>query len=232
MNSLSGNFNISILFGSTVAFTLVFLYKKLNTSKKFNIALIIWLFIQAFLGIGGFYFDETSIPPRFILLVLPPVIFIVYLFNSSTGKNYLNNLNIKHLILLHVIRIPVEIVLWALYVEKQVPELMTFKGVNFDIFSGISAMLIYIYLLKFPNYKASIILIWNFVCLMLLMVIVGVAILSAPSPFQQLAMEQPNIGVLKFPFNWLPSFIVPVVLFSHLAAIRNTLKRNSPKKYL
>jgi hypothetical protein len=32
---------------------------------------------------------------------------------------------------------------------------------------------------------------------------------------------------LYFPFAWLPSFIVPAVLFSHIASIRNLLKTKS-----
>jgi hypothetical protein len=46
------------------------------------------------------------------------------------------------------------------------------------------------------------------------------AALSAPVPFQQFAFDQPNIAVLYFPFVWLPGFIVPLVLFAHLAAIQ------------
>ncbi|HVF96549.1 MAG TPA: hypothetical protein VM871_04480, partial [Flavisolibacter sp.] len=38
------------------------------------------------------------------------------------------------------------------------------------------------------------------------------------------AFDQPNIAVLYFPFIWLPSFIVPVVLLSHLVCIRQLLK--------
>jgi hypothetical protein len=46
------------------------------------------------------------------------------------------------------------------------------------------------------------------------------AVLSIPSPFQQFAFEQPNVAVLYFPFVWLPCCIVPIVLFAHLAAIK------------
>jgi len=35
-----------------------------------------------------------------------------------------------------------------------------------------------------------------------------------------LAFDQPNIAVLYFPFSWLPTYVVPVVLFCHLAALR------------
>jgi hypothetical protein len=66
-------------------------------------------------------------------------------------------------------------------------------------------------------------LLWNVACLALLLNVVIIAVLTAPSRFQQLAFDQPNIALLYFPFEWLPSFIVPIVLFSHLATIRQIL---------
>ena len=70
----------------------------------------------------------------------------------------------------------------------------------------------------------KIILAWNFICLALLTNIVVNALLSAPFPFQQFAFDQPNIAILYFPFSWLPSFVVPVVLFGHLVSIRRLIK--------
>jgi hypothetical protein len=66
-------------------------------------------------------------------------------------------------------------------------------------------------------------LVWNFICLGLLFNIVVHAVLSAPLPFQQLAFDQPNVAILYFPYVWLPAFIVPVVLLSHLVAIRKLI---------
>ena len=79
--------------------------------------------------------------------------------------------------------------------------------------------------LVFEKQLASkkLLLIWNFIGLALLLNIVINAILSAPTLFQQFAFEQPNVAILKFPIVWLPSFIVPVVLLSHLVAIRRLL---------
>jgi hypothetical protein len=46
------------------------------------------------------------------------------------------------------------------------------------------------------------------------------AVLSTPSAFQKFAFNQPNVAILHFPYTLLPAFIVPLVLFSHLAGIR------------
>ncbi|HEX8427561.1 hypothetical protein [Hymenobacter sp.] len=44
-----------------------------------------------------------------------------------------------------------------------------------------------------------------------------------PTPLQQLAFEQPNVAVMQFPFVWLPIFVVPVVAFTHVVALRRLL---------
>ena len=70
-------------------------------------------------------------------------------------------------------------------------------------------------------------LIWNFICLGLLINILIIAVLSAQTPIQQLAFDQPNIGVTYFPFVWLPAVIVPIVLYAHLVSIRILLRFNN-----
>jgi hypothetical protein len=108
---------------------------------------------------------------------------------------------------------------------KLVPELMTFGGRNFDILSGITAPIVYFICFKNSQLKnRRLLLIWNFICLGLLLNIVINALLSAPFPFQQFAFDQPNVAILYFPFTWLPCFIVMIVLYSHLAAIRQLVR--------
>lgn len=215
--------SIILLFIFTTLFCYFWMIKQLNASKNVGILIVVWLIVQAILGQTGFYEVNDTIPPRFVFMVLPPLLFIIILFNTQNGKQYIDHLDIKKLTLLHIIRIPVEIVLFGLFVVNLVPQLMTFEGANFDIFSGISAPIMYYYLSRKQTYSKNLMIIWNILCLLLLFIIVGIAILSAPSPLQKLAFNQPNIGVLYFPFNWLPSFIVPVVLFCHLAALRKLI---------
>ena len=101
---------------------------------------------------------------------------------------------------------------------------MTFNGNNFDILSGITAPIIAYLVVHKKLFNKKIILLWNFIALGLLLNIVFTAIFSAPFSFQKFSFEQPNIAVLFFPFSWLPAFIVPVVLFCHLASIRQLIK--------
>ncbi|MBA4852325.1 hypothetical protein [Emticicia sp. BO119] len=217
-------FYIALVMGLSTFLSVYFLVR---ASKKYITRILviatIWLALQALIGLSGFYTNIETMPPRFILAIAPPLLLIIGLFATKTGRSFIDNLDIKTLTLLHIVRIPVELVLFWLFLYKGVPEIMTFEGQNFDIFSGITAPVVY-YLFKKEYIGTGIMLMWNFICLVLLVNIVSTAILSAPFSFQQLAFDQPNIAVLYFPFNWLPACIVPVVLFAHLVAIRRLME--------
>lgn len=226
---------ISLAFGITTLATLqLFIWTIRNSNSEHTqklatpifIALTLWLTIQAVLSLKNIYnTDLNSFPPKIMLIgILPMLLTIIALFATSKGRQFVDSLPLKNLTYLHIVRIPVEIVLFWLFLNKAIPELMTFEGRNFDILAGISAPFIAYFGLIKTTLKRKIILLWNFICLGLLLNIVVTALFSAPTAIQKFAFDQPNIGVLNFPFSWLPTFIVPIVLFGHLASIRQLLK--------
>ncbi len=217
---------ISLLFGAITILTVFIFYKAAKHSKPVMIILLLWLALQAFAGLSGFYTVTDTVPPRFMLLILPPLILIIGLFTTHKGRSFIDSLDVKTLTILHIIRIPVELVLLGLFIHKAIPQLMTFEGRNFDILSGLSSPVVYYFAFVKHKLGRNALLAWNFICLGLLVNIVLNAILSAPFPFQQFAFDQPNIGLLYFPFVWLPCCVVPLVLFSHLASIRRLYKGN------
>lgn len=178
-----------------------------------------WLLFTAILAKGGFYESTTMFPPRVVLFgVLPANLLIICLFIFARSS-FIENLPLKVLTFLHIIRIPVEFVLYWLYQEKYIPQIMTFEGANFDILSGITAPIIC--LIAFRNNSANrpLLIVWNLLALGLLANIVVTAVLAFPSPMQQIAFDQPNRAIMYFPLIWLPAVVVPIVLFSHLASI-------------
>ena len=215
---------VSILFVVITLLTVWQFYNAANKSITVIFCISAWLILQAVLALTGFYQVTQAIPPRFVLLIGPVLLLAILFLVTKRGRSFADTFNIQKLTLLHAVRIPVEIVLYLVYTEKLIPLVMTFEGNNYDIISGFTAPIIYY--LVFVNKKLSntTLLVWNFVCLGLLINVLVIAILSAQTPFQQLAFEQPNIVVTFFPFVWLPSVIVPVVLISHLAAIRQLIK--------
>ena len=215
---------IILFFIATVIFTLLLFYRAANRSKITMILILPWIFLQSYLGLSSFYSNTETIPPRFILMISPPLLLIIFLFWKK--KAFINSLNQNILTLIHLVRIPVEIILYLLFLNKFIPELMTFEGRNFDILAGLTAPFIYYFAYIKKKVSPKLILIWNGISLCLLLNIVIISILSAPSPFQQMAFEQANIAIQYFPMNLLASVIVPIVLFSHLVSIRNFFVKN------
>jgi len=164
--------------------------------------------------------DTDAFPPRIMFILLPSVVCILIAFLTKSGKRLIANFNLETYTYLHSVRIGVEIVLYYLFVYHLVPESMTFSGRNFDILAGLTAPFIAYFGWNKGKISKRWLLIWNWVCLLMVSQVVITGIFSAPSPFQQLAFDMPNTGILHFPFVWLPGIIVPVVIFGHIVAIK------------
>jgi len=224
---LSLPFYITGVFIVTTLLTLAFFISAVKQSayhKMTTIILLIllaWLGVQMLIALSGFYTTNmTSIPPRFLLAFMPALLTIIALFVTEKGRKFVDSLPLLTLTYLNVVRIPVELCLYWLFLYKTVPELMTFSGRNFDILAGITAPFIAYFGMQRQMLGKKGLLLWHVVSLALLLFIIFNGVLSAPLFFQQFAFDQPNIALLHFPFVWLPAFIVPVVLFGHFTAIR------------
>ncbi|MCC7501488.1 MAG: hypothetical protein IT229_03100 [Flavobacteriales bacterium] len=214
---------LTLAFIATTALAVV-LFQRATHQHRITLSILIgWALLQGTISFTGFYLMESGMPPRFVLLVGPPVLLMLFLFLAATGKRYIDGLDASRLTLLHVVRIPVELVLYGLFTYGAIPEVMTFEGRNFDIISGLTAPLVYYFGYVRPWLSRSILIGWNIVCLALLVNVVTHAVLAAPTDFQQIAFDKPNVGVLYFPFVWLPCLVVPLVLFAHLVSLRRLL---------
>src|SRR5580765_4925316 len=207
---------INILFLVTAVSAVLLFLKASHYSKTAIIVISAWTILQTILGLKGFYTNWDAVPPRFPLMIVPTVLLIIGMLISKKGRSFIGSLNLETLTILHAIRIPVEICLYYLFIARLIPRSMTFEGSNFDLLSGISAPIIYYFAFVARKMDGKFLLVWNIICLALLLNVVITAILSAKTSFQQFAFDQPNIGVTYFPFVLLPSVIVPIVLFSHL----------------
>ena len=213
-------FWISALFLLTVFATIVGVVVAVG-SRAFFIAVLIWCIAQAALGCYGFYHDTSHLPPRLILFgVLPCLVCIGGCFFTRRGRRFMDSMDLCTLTWLHTIRIPVEITLWCLVQHQLLSESMSVGGTNFDILSGLTAPVVAYLAFRKGKVSRPLLLVWNIACLLLLLNVVITAALGIPSPIQLHAFDQPNVAVLYFPFNLLPTVVVPLVLFAHLVALR------------
>jgi hypothetical protein len=216
---------LSLGFGLTTGLAVWLFYRAARPSAPALGLLLGWLGLQGAVALTGFYTLTSTLPPRPALLVLPPLLTIGGLFATAAGRRFLARLRPDWLTLLHVVRLPVELVLLGLYRAGSVPRLMTFEGRNWDILMGLSAPLVYYLVFRRRRWGWRALLSWHLLGLGLLLNIVVNALLAVPAPWQRWGFEQPNVAILHFPFAWLPSVVVPLVLLAHLAAVWQLLRR-------
>ena len=95
---------------------------------------------------------------------------------------------------------------------------MTFEGYNFDVLSGVLAILAAIIIKK--KWRPGVALTYNIIGLLLLINIVVVAILSMPTPLRYFMNEPANTLVGEFPFIYLPAVLVVIAYSMHIFSLR------------
>ena len=129
-----------------------------------------------------------------------------------------------------VIRIPVELTLFWLSQYHLVPKAMTFEGRNFDIFTGLSAPLIYYFGFVRKTLSTRLIIAWNWVGIALLLFVVSTAVRSALSEAAGdqagAAIVTQPLAITRFPWALLPGFLVPAVLVAHFITLRRLREKN------
>jgi hypothetical protein len=220
---------ITAFFLCVTLLAFLLLIKAVRGSRPAIVLSIIWILLQSVISLSGFYLASNTIPPHFILVVAPPIFGIALVFLTRAGRRFVDSMDLKWCILMHAIRIFVEITLYWLLLYKQVPKLMTFEGGNLDIVAGVSVPFIW-WAFSTGRIGRKSLFIWNAFCLLSVLNALGRAMLSAPFRFQQFAFDQPTVAILHFPFVLLPAFIVPTVLLCHFALFRKlTSSLDSPR---
>ncbi len=180
---------------------------------------VVWLCIQSAIALSGFYLYTKTLPPRFFLAPMPAFLLIAVVFSLPRGRGFVDSMSLKWSVLIHTIRILVEVNLYLLFLYKQVPAQLTFEAGNLDILIGLSAPLVW-WAFSSGRIQRRGLLVWNTLAFLSVLNALGRALLSAPFRFQQFAFDQPTIAILTFPFVLLPAFVVPAVIFAHLSIFR------------
>jgi len=208
-----------VFFLFTTLLALLAFAKAVRGSKTAILVSVLWMLLQSGVALSGFYLVTNPLPPHFLAAVAPPLIVIIGMFLSAAGRRFVDRMDLKWCVLLHSMRVFVELNLYWLFLLKQVPALMTFEAGNVDILVGLTAPLIW-WAFSRGKVGRTGLLVWNSLSLLSVLNAFARAMLSAPFRFQRFAFDQPPVAILHFPFVLLPAFIVPVAILCHLAVFR------------
>ena len=116
-------------------------------------------------------------------------------------------------------RVPVAVFLRGMYQAGQAPVQITYVGLNFDIFAGLTAPAM-AWLVWRGKVGAYAIWVWNALGLMLLAEAIVIAALSMPTEFRVFTNEPASTFATYAPYVWLPTVLAPAALLGHLLVLR------------
>jgi hypothetical protein len=191
-----------------------------NAMKAFLITVLgvgAWLLFTGALAATGYLLRFDFTPPPFAILFMLTLTMGVGLGTSKVGLRTAQVIPLHWLVLSQSFRLPLELIMHQAAVEGTMPNVMSFSGLNFDIVTGISAIVVGLWLKRGGSIELA--RWWNRLGSALLMAIIMIALLSSPL-IRAFGNDQVNIWVAFVPFVWLPTILVAFAIIGHIVIYR------------
>ena len=185
-------------------------------TRRFLLGAALWLAFSSGLALSGFLAREDLLPLPLLTILIPTLGLPLALGLSRTGQALAQRTPLALLVGFHAFRLPLELVMHQAANERVMPPQMTYTGANFDIVTGVSALLLAVWLARGAA-PGWVVMAFNLLGSVLLATIVGLALASLPR-FHAFgtAPERLNTWVFYVPFMWLPAVLVASALFGHV----------------
>jgi hypothetical protein len=158
-------------------------------------------------------------PPTMLVVVALVILLGVGIPFTPAGRALMTHLPLWLLVGFQGFRVAVELLLHRAYTEGLMPVQMSYSGRNFDIVSGLTALALAAWLASGRSSRRLVIA-WNALGALLLANIVGIALLSAPTPVRVFMNEPANTWVTRAPWVWLPAVMVLAAIVGHVLVFR------------
>ena len=179
-----------------------------RSSIAIIITLILWLLLALIAGASGLFARLVPPLPQAVLLGL--VLIQVLMFAFYPGfRTWCMSVDLRALVLFHITRF-VGIYFLILYSRGKLPYDFAVPGGWGDIAAAVYAVLIVAYVKPEGKTGWAIYLLWN----LLGFIDISFVVLTAA----RLALSNPGsmAELLKLPLALLPTFVVPLIIFTHL----------------
>jgi len=160
--------------------------------------------------------------PRHVMVLASGIIAVSLAIGLSRVGRWLSGCPMAWLVGFQAFRLPLELVLHAWAGQGVIPETMTWTGANWDIVSGVTALVLA------PMARRSTRAAWvaNVVGFVLLANVLRVAVMSSPLPFAWPVVPRLEL-ILHVPYALIVPVCVGGALLGHLALTRALLRSRS-----
>lgn len=183
-----------------------------------------WLALTGALATSGVLLRFETVPPPMFLMLAAMLLGSLAVAFSPLGSQLAKGCTLAGLVGLQSFRLPLELAMHQAAEIGLMPPQMSFEGRNFDILTGILALILGLLLARGKDLPKPMLWAWNILGLGLLINVVAVALLSMPLPFRMFHNEPANVWVCHPPYVWLPAVMVSTALIGHLLLFRRLSK--------
>lgn len=213
-----------------VALVWIVLFSRRSTRRALvlSIVVIVLMALSAAAALSGMLSQFNSFPPPMLIMFASVFFFSFAVGLSSFGRSAAAELSFATLVGFQGFRFPLELVMHHAGNVGIMPVQLSYSGYNFDIITGISALLLLALLRSEVNVPQFVLWIWNLWGSFCLVVIAVIAIVT--SPVVRTFGDEPqnlNTWVLYFPYVWLPVVLVTAAILGHVIITRKLLARTT-----
>jgi hypothetical protein len=173
---------------------------------------------------AGWFTRLDLLPPAFVVMNLLILVLVLLGFWGKPGQALARSLRWQTLVALQIFRLPLELLMLRAAYLQIMPFEFSMRGYNFDVLTGLGALLLILLAASKRSVPIALIWAWNLLGMACLAVITVLAVLTSPNVHAfGTAAQHINSWVLYFPYALLPSVLVSVALLGHLVLTRKLL---------
>jgi hypothetical protein len=185
-------------------------------------ALAVWL--AAAVGFG-----MTGLPSRLLVFPLPPVLIalltlaiLTVAVTSAWFREWLTAVDVRALVLVHVTRFVAGFAFLVLYGRGELPYAFAVPGGIGDMVVAVLAVGVVLATDARATRRRGLIVAWNVIGLADILMVVGTAVRIGGADPEAMA------ALLRLPLVVLPTFLVPIIIATHLILFVRLLRRDRP----
>lgn len=183
--------------------------------------IVVWVALALVLGwMGAFAATSENAIPWIALGIVGPLVVGCFAFSTSAAlRELLDRIPLSWMIGVQLYRTLGVMFLFA-YADDLMPAEFAIPAGIGDILVGIAAPVVALGVAGGGGRWRSWAVGWNLAGIADLVLAVALGFFTSPSPFQQLALTDPNAAITRWPFVLVPIFAVPASILLHLLALR------------
>jgi hypothetical protein len=195
-----------------------------RSATLIGVVVLLWIIFQSTLSLNRWYMDRKTVNVLFPYITTFVLIVVVGFLPAL--KAFRVALHRPTLSWMQLLRLPIYgIMLWSVQ-HKQTPSGIWLYLLVFDA----ALMLAMPFVLRQARARVSshwMERMWHLTGLLSLATAWMFMLLSAPSSLQQMAFQSPNYLIVHFPGSWIPSVVIPLLMFGHVIGFTHGPERSS-----